>query len=510
MFIEQSFFRETTRIRVMEQVNVDGKWKRKLVQHIGTARDELEKELLLTRAREFVDTHRHPGQLFLQFLGDDNRRSNIKAIGEYWEGAELVLGTLFDNLSIEMRASDRRLLRNLVIARIMNPVSKRRTAAWLSRSLHCSYSDDEIYRFMDRLYKKRSSVNKGVQQYIKSQYPQSLNYLLYDVTTMYWETDDEDLDVTAVDGLRKKGYSKDHREDLPQVVVGLAVNTLGMPLDCQVYPGNEYEGKTFLAGVTSVLHAMQLDEMTVVADAGMLSDANLHALDTIKNAHVRYIVGARLKNLPRAIQQQIVAHNYVEQPVWEFEKDGRRYVVSYSAKRAKKAQHGREQTVARLKGLIARNKAIRKHKFLDVTIEDRPHLNLKAIEEAGKWDGIKGYVTNNRDMSADEVMARYSELYRVEQSFRMSKTDLKIRPAYHHIRERIEAHILVCMVSLCLMRILEETVKSLGLTLGESIRTLEQAKGAVLDLKGKSYTVPPLYSPTMEGIVDLLSSQKGA
>ena len=510
MFIEQSFFRETTRIRVMEQVNVDGTWKRKLVRHIGTARDELEKELLVTRAREFVDTQRHPGQLFLKFLDGDTRRSQIKATGEYWEGAELVLGTLFDNFSFEIRAGDRRLLRNLVIARIMNPVSKRRTAAWLSRALHCSYSDDEIYRFMDRLYKKRSSVNKGIQQYIARKYPLSLNYLLYDVTTMYWETDDEDLDVAAAAGLRKMGYSKDHREDLPQVVVGLAVNTLGMPLDCQVYTGSEYEGKTFLNGVTSVLHAMQLDEMTVVADAGMLSNENLNALDTIKDARVRYIVGARLKNLPRVIQQCIVAHNYAEQPVWEFEKDGRRYVVSYSAKRARKAQHAREQSVARLKELIARNKAIRKHKFLDVTIADHPRLNQKAIEEAAQWDGIKGYVTNNRDMTADEVIARYSELYHVEQSFRMSKTDLRIRPAYHHLRERIEAHILICMVSLCLMRILEESVKPLGLTLGEGIRTLEQAKGAVLDLKGKSYTVPPLYSQTMESIVDLLIAQKGA
>ncbi len=101
MFVEQSSYRETIRIRVMEQVLVGGRWKKRLVQHVGTAHDDLERELLLDRAREIVDIRRHPGQLDLAFASSTLRRQ-VRAVGEYWEGAELVLGTLFDAFGISM------------------------------------------------------------------------------------------------------------------------------------------------------------------------------------------------------------------------------------------------------------------------------------------------------------------------------------------------------------------------------------------------------------------------
>lgn len=482
----------------MEQARVDGAWKKRLVQHVGTAHDDLERELLVARAREVMATRRHPGQVELALAGRDAHRRHVTAVGEYWEGAELVLGGLFDACAILMRASDLRLLRNLVIARIMNPVSKRRTAAWLAHCLHVTYTEDEIYRFMDRLHAKKTSVTEGMRQLIAARYPQSLQYLLYDVTSVYWESDDEDGDEADVSGLRKRGYSKDHRADLPQVVLGLAVNTLGMPLDCQVYSGNTYEGKTLLSGVAAVRRAVGCSDMTVVADAGMLNDDNLR---TLEKDNTCYIVGARLRQLTQARRDAVLHHDYAAEPVWEIALGHRRLVLSYSARRAKRAQHGREQSIARLQGLLAKNRAIRKHRFLDVAIAEQPRLNQAAITEATRWDGIKGYVTNNPRLSANEVIDRYGELYRVEQSFRMSKTDLRIRPAYHRVRERIEAHVLICMMSLCLMRILEETIRPLGMTVGEGLRTLEQAKGAILEFNGKTVTVPPRYSTEMEGIL---------
>lgn len=505
MYIQRSAYRGATRIRVMEQARVDGVWKKQLVQHVGTAHDDLERELLLARAREIMDTRRHPGQLDLAFASGSALRLQVRAVGEYWEGAEVVLGTLFDAFGIAMRASDLRLLRNLVIARVMNPVSKRRTAAWLSECLHVTYSEDEVYRFMDRLHAKRAQVTAGMRQFITTTYPQSLQYLLYDVTSMYWESDAEDADGETA-GLRKRGYSKDHREDLPQVVLGLAVNTMGMPLDFQLYSGDTYEGKTLLTGVKAARQALGLADVTIVADAGMLSDDNLRQLEADR---ICYIVGARLKRLTRARQQMVLEHDYAAEPVWEMPLGKRRLVLSYSARRAKRAKHGREQSVARLQRLLAQNRAIRKHRFLDVTIAGQPSLNQEAIAEAARWDGIKGYVTNNPALTADEVINRYGELYRVEQSFRMSKTDLRIRPAYHHVRERIGSHVLICMLSLCLMRVLEETIRPLGMTLGEGRRTLERAKGAILALKGKSYAVPPLYSSAMEGILgELIGGHK--
>lgn len=506
MYIQQSSYRGATRIRIMKQAHVNGAWKKQLCQHVGTAHDELERTVLMARAREIVDTKRHPGQLPLTFAGNDALGSQVKMVGEYWEGAELVLGTLFDALCISMRASDLRLLRNLVIARVMNPVSKRRTASWLAQCLHASYTEDDIYRFMDRLQARKPQVTKAMLQLITTRYPSSLQYLLYDVTSVHWESEEEDIDTLEAAGLRKRGYSKDHREDLPQVVLGLAVNTLGMPLDCQLYSGNTYEGRTLVSGINAVRKAVGLHQVTVVADAGMLTDANLKALEG--NATC-YIVGARLRQLARSTQAMVLEHDYAAEPIWEIPLGGRRLVLSYSAKRAKRAERGREQSLARLQGLLARNRAIRKHPFLEVTIAGQPRLNQEAIGQAARWDGIKGYLSNNPALSAEEVIARYAELYRVEQSFRMSKSDLRIRPAFHHLRERIQAHVLICMVSLCIMRVLEESIRPLGMTLGDGIRTLEYAKGAILDLKGKSYTVPPLYTPSMEGIIEALTTAYG-
>jgi len=505
MFIEQSSYAGAIRIRVMEQVRLNGRWKKRLLEHVGTAHSEVELEILLGQAREIVDTKKQPGQLLLTFAQTPEQRSHLRTAGEYWEGVERVLGGLFDEFEFSIRKGDLRLLRYLVIARIMHPVSKRRTAAWLIRYLHATYSVDDIYRFMDRLHIKKSKVTTGMRQYITNRYPQTLQYLLYDVTTIYWESEEEDLDEEEIAGLRKRGYSKDHREDLPQVVMGLAVNTLGMPLDCQLYPGNTYEGKTLLHGVNGVRKAVGLEEATIVADAGMLSNDNLREIE--KSSNLYYIVGSRLKQLPRAIQHQILGHDYLTKPLWEIPLGKRRLVVSYSEKRAKRAQKRREQSIIRLQRLIASNRAIRKHAFLDITIAEHPRLNQQAIADAAAWDGIKGYITNNPALSPTEAIARYSELHRVEQSFRMSKTDLRIRPAYHHVRERIEAHVLVCMVSLCLMRILEEILEPLSMTIGDGLRTLESAKGSILELKGKFYTIPPLYSPTMENILNTLNSR---
>ncbi len=467
-FVEQSRYRGTTRVRVMEQVCVGGHWKRQLVAHTGTAHDDLKRAVLMDRARELANTRQHPGQLALDLSLGSPLPTKLRMVGEYWYGAEKVLGVLFDEIPLPLRPRDLLLLRSLVIARIMAPASKRRTAAWLARGLNSSYSEDDIYRFMDRLHAMSTKVTTWMQDYIRRRFPDTLTYLLYDVTSVYWESDDEDTDMENAPGLRKRDFSKDHREDLPQVVVGLAVTTQGMPVDCRLYQGAMPEGKTLLDGVRAARDAMGVAHVTVVADAEMLSDANLKAL---KKDEFTYIVGARLKSLAHATQAQVVEHDYTSEPSWEFLQNGRRHIVTYSHKRARKAQWGRERSVARLENLLAHNKAVRKHRFLDIPLAGAPRLNPDAIAQAARWDGIKGYVTNT-EMTSDEVISRYTELYRVEQTFRMSKSDLRVRPAFHRRDERIRAHFLLCMVALCVMRVFETLLRPVDITPGDGIHTL--------------------------------------
>lgn len=131
---------------------------------------------------------------------------------------------------MEISLSNVSLLRQLIIARILYPVSKRRTAQFLNRSFSTALDEEKIYRFMDRLSKSQSEILAKTREYLINHYPASFGYILYDVSTLYFETDHEDEDDDQIPGLRKKGYSKDKRDDLPQVVLGLGVNSLGMPL----------------------------------------------------------------------------------------------------------------------------------------------------------------------------------------------------------------------------------------------------------------------------------------
>ena len=438
----------------MEQELVDGVWKRKLVRHIGTAKSDLELEILTRKAKEILDELKRPNQLRIPFSVEQSYTGDLRTVGEFYQGADLVLGHLFDRLDIDRCESQ--LLRFLTIARILLPSSKRRTVQFLNKGFGTSLELDQIYRFMDTIAEVQSEILSSTRNYLLRTYPKSFDYILYDVTTLYFESDNEDQDQGDNPGLRKKGYSKDKRDDLAQVVLGLAVNSFGMPLSYRLYPGNTFEGSTLLDGIAQTLKTIGLGDLTVVGDAGMLSNKNLLALE---EKGLYYIVGARLKSLPKSLQDKITNLDFSTSSTHELLHNNRRLIVSYSASRAKRTKSQRQRSIDRLEKLIAKNQAVRKHQYLDFTISQSPKINTEAIAQACKWDGIKGYITNNFKLGQNEVISHYGQLYKVEQSFRMSKTDLKIRPTFHYKEKRIQAHVVICMLGLCVLRMLEYQVE---------------------------------------------------
>jgi transposase len=481
VYIEKSKYRGSVRVRLVKKVNYGGKWYKELVQHIGTASHDLDVALLVEKAKTIKEELEHKDQT--EIFKQNIPTSSVVRLGDYLLGAEVSLGRLFDHFNLENTG----LLKTLVISRILWPVSKRRTATLIEKNLNCSCSEYQIYRYMDKLAATQELILSKTRKYIVESYPSAMGYVLYDVTTLYFETDHEDIDTDEQAGLRKKGYSKDHRHDLPQIVLGLAVNTLGMPLAYNLYSGGTYEGHTLMDGINKTLEVIGLKNITVVADAGMLSASNLEALE---DKNLKYIVGARLKSLNHSKQDEILALDFTICSTYELSLGERRLIVNYSDKRANKTRKDREKSVARLKQLISKNTAVRKHKYLDFTVEDTPKLNEVAISEATKWDGIKGYITNT-DLSPDNVMAHYYDLYKVEQSFRLSKHDIQIRPTFHYKRERIEAHIVICMLALTILRMLEIEVKPLGLTIGQAIDMLQDIKATEVRLGDSTYTIPP-------------------
>lgn len=271
-----------------------------------------------------------------------------------------------------------------------------------------------------------------------------------------------------------------------------------MPLSYQLHSGNTYEGNTLISSVDQVMKDIEATSLTIVADAGMLSKTNLVELE---NRRLYYIVGARLKSLGKKQQEEILSLDFSTSNIQEITHDNKRLIVSFSKSRAQRSATSRRKTIEKLSERIIANKAIRKSPYLDVSLKQRPQINQKAVEDAARWDGIKGYVTNNFMLSPEEVIERYRDLYKVEQSFRMSKSDLKIRPTFHFRRSRIEAHVIICMVALSVMRILEEEVKPLGLTLGEALREIENTKAVKIKLAQKEFIISPALSPTIKSLL---------
>jgi transposase len=508
MYIEKSRYRSSVRVRIVQKVLVSGVWKKQLVAHVGSAAHPLDIEVLLIQAKQTLADLRLGDQLALG-LTKEPATSHLQRVGEHWQLAEAALGNLYDRLHIET-TQKLPFLRAMVIARIVFPASKLRTASFLSECLAVPCGTDKLYRAMDSLAIGQDAVLKQVRLFTARTYPAALGYVLYDVTTLYFEAevDDEDSEytdanhtTTVVPGLRKKGYSKDHRGDLPQVVLGLAVNGLGMPLSYQLHSGDTYEGHTLLNGIDATLDVLSETDLTVVADAGMLSDKNLGALE---ERGLHYIVGARLRSLGKADQAKILKLDFSQQKqpqnqppkLYQLEIGGRRLVVSYSEKRATRAKSLRDKSIARLERLIAKGTAVRKHSYLDFTVKDAPKLKQAAIDATAQWDGIKGYFTNRskQEMSASEVISHYTSLFRVEQSFRMYKSDVAVRPAFHYKPERIQAHVVICMIALTIMRILEQEVKPLGLTIPQALQEICSAKAAVISLNGQEFVVPPAYT----------------
>lgn len=252
-------------------------------------------------------------------------------------GIEYVLGKIFNEIGFN--TIEDTLFKELVLYRLVFPRSKLKTTEYLYRYEHKSYTEDDIYRYMDKLH---SSQKEFVQQI---SYQHTLRILeggihavFYDVTTIYFEIEQEDE-------LRKPGYSKDGKHQHAQIVLGLLVSKGGYPLAYDIFEGNKYEGETFLPILEGFKHKYQIDKLTVVSDAGLLSKANVEQLIS-KGYH--FILGARIKNEQQCIKEQILRQRLNNGESAVLQKDGHSLIITYSEQRAKKDRHNRERGLKKL------------------------------------------------------------------------------------------------------------------------------------------------------------------
>ena len=362
---------------------------------------------------------------------------------------------MFD--SIGFNSINEPLFRHLVIARLAFPLSKLKTIEYLYRFQGIILNLDTVYRFLDKLNDKlKDSVELIAFEHTKRVLNNNISIVFYDMTTLYFEASDED-------DLRKTGFSKDGKHSNPQIFLGLLVALGGYTIGYDIFEGNIFEGHTLIPTIEKISKKFNLSKPVVVADAGLLSSNNIKEL---QEKSYEFILGARIKNETTLVKNKIFETNLKDNEFSVIEKsENLNLILSYSDKRAKKDAHNRKKGLERLEKQIKSGKLTKSNinnrgynKYLKMEGEINIAIDKEKYEKDKIWDGLKGYITNCK-LKPDEIIANYKNLWHIEKAFRMSKTDLRIRPIYHRLKSRIEAHICLSFVAYTIYKELERVLK---------------------------------------------------
>lgn len=389
------------------------------------------------------------------------------------------------------------LLNDLVTIRIFEPASKLRSLELLKQFFSINHSRKSYYKIAPDCISLKTKVEQKVVSFAENHYAFNYDILFYDVTTLYFETFEEDE-------LRKNGFSKDNKSQQPQILIALMVSKEGFPVAYEVFSGNTFEGHTIIPVIQDFISRSGAKNFTVVADAAMINSENIGQLTC---NHINYIVGARLGNISKVLLGTIDSTIEREDGKSIRIKTDKGYLIcSYSSKRYRKDKYEMEKQVEKAKQAIANPSKSKKLKFTQ-TKGQKIELNDALIEKTKKLLGIKGYYTNLEASIADNKMIidRYHELYRVEQAFRISKNDLQTRPIFHFKEQPIKLHILICFMALVISKHIElKTGISIRKFIDESKKVVD---GEILNhITQKTVTVTAQQTQRMKEIVAKINS----
>lgn len=314
-------------------------------------------------------------------------------------------------------------------------------------------------------------------------------------------------------------------------MVGLLVDRGGFPLEIGCFEGNKAETLTMVPIIKAFQERHDLADMVIVADAGMLSGANLRELD---DAGLRFIVGSRVTKAPTDLASHFRWHGDAftdgqvidtitpktatktaaavndtrkrAEPEWHrsVHEKSWRAVWAYSAKRAARDHKTLTAQEHRAQAVIAGEQAARTPRFVK-NINGTHALDEASLARARRLIGLKGYVTNIEadQMPAAEVITSYHDLWHVEQSFRMSKTDLAARPMFARTRDAIEAHLTIVFAALALSRAVQDRT---GISIRRFLRTLRPLRSATIEINGVVNTYPPAIEPHTQALLTALET----
>jgi len=464
-------------VQICEAVRRGDKVSQTIVRHVGVAETEAELEKLKDLAEVIKERLKEERSQNLPLFAPEalvsksTRRKerakllvNLARLREEQrviEGISDVLGALYEQLGFDevfdrtpLGRSRAYTLKVCVLARLAKPSSKLRTAALLEDDYGVKLPVGRIYRMLDRLAGRTERVQEIAKEAALAVLKKKVDILLYDVTTLYFESQREDE-------LRRFGYGKDGKVNEVQVVLALATTEEGLPLGYHLFHGATWEGHTLRETLKSFAGRYQIKRIICVADRAMLSEENLKWIEA---QGWQYVVSMRLRSLSQEWKEKILAEFPPAQPIseqpvvvvreWQYG-PARRLVVSYSSERHRKDAFDRERLLQKVNKLLSgkteaspekliSNRGVRR--FLRSAEQGKVVLDQTKIEQDKYWDGLYG-VISNCSLPKEDLLTLYKGLWQIESAFRLNKHDLKIRPVFHWTPARIEAHVAICFIA---------------------------------------------------------------
>jgi len=454
------------------------------IEHLGSAHDEQAIEALKAVARRRLTG----GQGELELELDAGTAATVGAgplqimssrMAPLWDA----LCAAYDQLGLHDALGGDEVFRQLVLARIIEPTSKQDSLrvltevgvdavsyATLKRRLQ-SYADDAWRGKLAAACAAHAGLG-----------PASL--VLYDVSTLYFEAD-------AGDGFREPGFSKERRLE-PQITIGLLTDAAGFPLMVEAFEGNRAETTTMVPTITAFMAAHRLADVTIVADAGMISEANMKAIEA---AGLTFILGAKTPDIPYVVtewrrknpDEPVPDKLIVTQPRPAGPSDKRRDQVvyyQYTADRARRTLHGIDEQIAKAEKAVDGKIPVKRNRFIKL-VDAKKSVNRALEIKARTLAGWKGYITNLPEPTPEFVIGAYHRLFQIEKSFRMSKHDLAARPIYHHKRASIEAHLTIVFAALAVSRLVEDRT---GWSIRKFVQTTRRYRTVQINAAGQLLT----------------------
>ncbi len=506
-----------TYLRILESFrNADGKSTHRILFSLGKAEDYTPEQL------------RKIGIKLFELGGGEVKallQGELEELGRFNYGYQQIFGKALQHYGlanifrrIEKKSKLQFSLYNsiflMLIERLQDPCSKRNSFFNQQEYVDLpTVALHHLYRALDKLAANSALIQQQIFQTGRDLFNQKLDIVFYDVTAFYFESE-----VEKPDELRQMGFGKDGKVGNTQILFCMMIDRDKNPIGYRIFKGDTYEGHTFEKALEDLKTQYQIDKIIVVADRGMLSKNNLK-ITTDKG--FEFIIGERLKTLPKAIQNPLLdISNYVHQWICKdndqepvtikyttLKQEGKTIIATYSASRARKDKQDREDKLATAKKLLDNPSLLKKKParfFLHSEGKEAYSLDENKIKQSEKYDGFLAISTNNTYLGITEVLEQYKQLYKIEHSFRTFKSHLETRPMFHWTDSRIEGHICLCYIAFALQNyVLQKANKSKSVFTETSLRkTLDKMQVSLL--KHNSETI---YIRSAPGVNELYLQQ---